>query len=79
MISVMNLLDRVPSELVEEAFEPLVQGEHLLVERIVSRGHVTPEGTWLAADRHEWSFCWPVPLGWNSRVSRRLNYCPALQ
>lgn len=38
-----------------ESFEPLLTGDNgLLVERIVSYGHTTPEGTWYDQDKDEW-------------------------
>ena len=39
----------------QERFEPFLQGQGgLLVERIVSYGHATPEGTWYDQERDEW-------------------------
>ncbi len=32
----------------------LAQSEHVRIERIVSRGHVTPPGEWYDQDTHEW-------------------------
>ena len=38
-----------------ELFEPVLSGPAgLLVERIVSHGHVTPEGEWYDQERDEW-------------------------
>lgn len=38
-----------------ERFDPLLTGQgDLLVERIVSHGHVTPEGQWYDQERDEW-------------------------
>lgn len=38
-----------------ECFEPLLRGGNgLLVERIVSHGHSTPEGEWYDQERDEW-------------------------
>lgn len=38
-----------------ERFDALLTGKHgLLVERIVSHGHVTPEGEWYDQERDEW-------------------------
>ena len=39
----------------QECFEPLLHGQGgLLVERIVSYGHTTPEGEWYDQERDEW-------------------------
>lgn len=39
----------------EEVFESLTPSGHgVLIERIISRGQRTPEGTWYDQDRDEW-------------------------
>ena len=38
-----------------ESFDSILKGPHgLLVERIVSHGHITPEGEWYDQERDEW-------------------------
>lgn len=49
-----NLFDRIPAELPEELFETLVRTEAVHIERIVSRGHATPEGEWHDQEHNEW-------------------------
>lgn len=49
-----NLLQDIPAELPEEWSETLIEHRGLRVERIVSRGHTTPDGTWLCQARDEW-------------------------
>lgn len=49
-----NLFSEIPGDLPEELFETLVDRDAVRVERIVSRGHVTPAGQWYDQDRHEW-------------------------
>ncbi|MBW4651429.1 MAG: cupin domain-containing protein [Kastovskya adunca ATA6-11-RM4] len=45
----------LPTELsAEELFEPLVSGEAVLIERIISTGQTTPEGEWYDQERYEW-------------------------
>lgn len=41
-----NVFEGVPGELPEELVEVLAEGAGVRVERIVSRGHVTPPGEW---------------------------------
>ncbi|MGD8579002.1 MAG: cupin domain-containing protein [Lysobacterales bacterium] len=48
-----NLLKNLPTDLPEELFETLVQSETVHVERIVSRGHVSPAGDWYDQERNE--------------------------
>lgn len=38
----------------EELFEVLACGKDFTLERIVSRGHVTPEDNWYDQERDEW-------------------------
>lgn len=49
-----NLFEKYPSNLEEESFEDFLNNEHFRLERIVSEGHTTPEGTWLCEDFDEW-------------------------
>jgi cupin 2 domain-containing protein len=49
-----NLSDAIPGRLPEELFETLLRTDTVHIERIVSRGHMTPQGQWYDQDRHEW-------------------------
>ena len=49
-----NLLDAVPEPLAEEVFESLQTGGPFRLERIVSKGHVTPPCDWYDQDHAEW-------------------------
>jgi cupin 2 domain-containing protein len=49
-----NLFEGIPDRLPEERFEELVRGDSVMVERIVSRGHTSPETGWYDQPRHEW-------------------------
>ena len=49
-----NLFEGIPGVLPEERFEALVSAESVTVERIVSRGHTSPESGWYDQPRHEW-------------------------
>lgn len=49
-----NLLRDIPGELSDELVETLVRSDTLHIERIVSRGHVTPPGEWYDQPRNEW-------------------------
>lgn len=51
-----NLLETVtPTSESPELFDTLLTGRHgLLVERIVSHGHTTPDGEWYDQERDEW-------------------------
>ena len=54
MVRVRSLLGDVPSALAEELIEELVRTPGVRLERIVSRGHRTPEGEWYDQEWNEW-------------------------
>ncbi|CAM3210862.1 cupin domain-containing protein [Shewanella violacea] len=49
-----NFFDKIPEDLTDEAFEQIGGNDKILIERIVSKAHVTPEGQWYDQDRSEW-------------------------
>ena len=48
-----NLFSDIPGRLEEELFETLASSENVLIERIVSKGHSSPEDGWYDQDRNE--------------------------
>ncbi len=48
-----NLFKSIPHSMPEELIEVLCQSEEMWVERIVSRGHSSPEGFWYDQEDHE--------------------------
>ena len=48
-----NLFNGIPTELPEELFDILCEAEGVKIERIVSRGHVSPPGHWYDQERRE--------------------------
>lgn len=55
MMKLFSLPRPLPDAHGEELFETLLTGKNgLLVERIVSNGHATPEGQWYDQQRDEW-------------------------
>lgn len=54
MDHVPNVFDDVPAELPEELVQTLVGASGFRVERIVSRGHASPDGFWYDQEEHEW-------------------------
>lgn len=50
----MNLFSNIPSHFPEELVDVLVEADNVRVERIVSRGHASPEGFWYDQGEHEW-------------------------
>ncbi len=54
MPSAANIFKGIPEQIKEELFEPLLRNDRVHIERIVSRGHVTPEGQWYDQAWDEW-------------------------
>lgn len=49
-----NIFDLIPATLKDELFEELISKESLKIERIISRGHTTPEHEWYDQRSNEW-------------------------
>lgn len=56
LIEPFNLLGALPGDLTEEVFETLLSRPGIRLERILSMGHVTPEGIWFDQPTDEWVF-----------------------
>ncbi len=50
----INLFQDIPEELNQELVEKLIEHDSFRIERIVSRGHVSPPGFWYDQEEHEW-------------------------
>ena len=48
-----SLFKDIPADLAEELFESICSTENVKIERIVSKGHSSPEGFWCDQDRNE--------------------------
>lgn len=49
-----NIFESIPDNLDEEVFELLVQSKNVKIERIISKGHTSPESGWYDQERDEW-------------------------
>lgn len=49
-----NLFDNIPADLPDELSDTLATGSHVRIERIISSGQASPEGSWYDQDRAEW-------------------------
>lgn len=49
-----NIFESIPDNLEEEIFEQLLQSEHVKIERIISKGHRSPESGWHNEEKNEW-------------------------
>ena len=48
-----SLLENIPKEMPEELFDTICSTENVIIERIVSRGHASPEGFWYDQEKNE--------------------------
>lgn len=49
-----NIYAEIPENLDNEVFDSLVQSRTVKIERIVSKGHVSPDAGWYDQERNEW-------------------------
>ena len=49
-----NIFAAIPAQLPEELTETLAGAPHVKIERIISRGHRSPEGFWYDEEENEW-------------------------
>jgi len=49
-----NIFANIPEQFTDELFECIIKKDNVLVERIVSNGHVTPAGQWYDQKGDEW-------------------------
>jgi cupin 2 domain-containing protein len=49
-----NIFENIPKELKEELFEEILSKANLKIERIVSKGHITPDEQWYDQESDEW-------------------------
>ena len=49
-----NIFDAIPDNLETEVFNTLIDSNGVKIERIVSKGHKSPESGWYDQDVNEW-------------------------
>lgn len=49
-----NIFEAIPKNLKSEIFERFVDNDSIRIERIISKGHSTPETGWYDENRNEW-------------------------
>lgn len=50
----MNIFSDIPADLSAEVFESLAENEHIKIERIISKGHSSPDTGWYDQEKNEW-------------------------
>jgi cupin 2 domain-containing protein len=53
MVDLQNVFERLPDNARDEIIETLVKSRDLRIERIISRGHASPDGFWYDQPQHE--------------------------
>ena len=48
-----SLFQGIPDKLPEELFETICASDNVVIKRIVSRGHASPEGFWYDQEKNE--------------------------
>lgn len=49
-----NIFESIPENLDDEVVDLLVQGKKVKIERIISKGHISPASGWYDQDKDEW-------------------------
>jgi cupin 2 domain-containing protein len=49
-----NIFKNIPDQLPEELIECIFKQDNVHIERIISKGHMTPTGQWYDQDWDEW-------------------------
>jgi cupin 2 domain-containing protein len=49
-----NLFESLPEDISDEIFSELVRGDSIKIERIVSKGHLSPASGWYDQAENEW-------------------------
>lgn len=49
-----NIYTGIPFSLEQEIFEQLASNEHIIIERILSKGQKSPPSGWYDQDKNEW-------------------------
>ena len=53
-MKINNIFTKIPIELPDEIIEPLIETQHCVIERIVSKGHTSPNNFWYDQAKNEW-------------------------
>lgn len=49
-----NIFDAIPDDFDNEIINTLIESNHVKIERIISKGHKSPESGWYDQDNNEW-------------------------
>jgi len=54
MNDIRNIYSSIPASIPKELFKDILITDRFKIERIVSKGHASPEGFWYDQDQNEW-------------------------
>jgi cupin 2 domain-containing protein len=54
MTSSNNIFDAIPNDISDEIFETLLDSNDVRIEKIISKGHSSPDSGWYDQDKNEW-------------------------
>ena len=49
-----NIFNNIPDNMESELFEQIVNSDNVKIERIISKGHHSPESGWYDQEQNEW-------------------------
>lgn len=49
-----NIYSNIPKDIPKEIFEEIISVENCRIQRIISKGHSTPDDQWYDQDKDEW-------------------------
>ena len=49
-----NIFSKIPNQLPGEIFEEIISSKTCKIERIISKGHSSPDGYWYDQEKNEW-------------------------
>ncbi len=49
-----NIFELIPKEINDELFEDIISNDNVRIERIISKGHISPELGWYDQSENEW-------------------------
>ena len=50
----VNIFENIPDDLKDEVFEKIISKKELKIERLISKGHTTPDAKWYDQEDNEW-------------------------
>lgn len=74
-MDIHNIFSSLPDDLDNEVFETLLNSSPVKIERIVSKGHKSPESGWYDQEQNEWVMVLrgEAVLAFDDRTSVRLR------